>query len=207
MTYFLLSDHDFHSKLVNLQSQLGSSATSFQYQYLNIDDKLISEIEAQRRANNLKTNCFFADSLLKSIEEDIDSLDAKASYKVININQLEDRIFDLLLTDKKGVLINLDSFEKNSYLLTSLEVLDRADIDVFNQLDPNHQEEILKRISELLKIQLNIFAKENNAQDIFYVRNYKNGQAVKFLKYEYETFTTLFIFSNLICFLPSPSTP
>jgi hypothetical protein len=190
MIYLLLSDDDsLHANLSDLQSQLRRDPESFQYQYLNIDINLISAIKELRINDGLKKICFFADSLLA----DNDFLNIQDSYKVININQLDDKTFDLLLTDEKGVLINLDSFEKNSYLLTSLEVLDRADIDGFNRLDPSYREEILKRISELLKIQLNIFAEENNAQDIFYVHNYKNGQAVKFLKYEYRS-----IFDELI---------
>jgi len=190
MIYLLLSDDDsLHANLSDLQSQLSRDPKSFQYQYLNIDNNLISAILELRRNDGLKKICFFADSLIANS----DILNIQDSYKVININQLDDKTFDLLLTDEKGVLINLDSFEKNSYLLTSLEVLDRADIDGFNRLDPSYQEDILKRISELLKIQLNIFAEENNAQDIFYVHNYQNGQAVKFLKYEYRS-----IFDELI---------
>jgi len=188
MIYLLLSDDDsLHANLFNLQSQLRRDPESFQYQYLNIDDNLISEINQLRINDGLKEICFFDDSLLKAIDANSDFLNTQDSYKVININQLDDKTFDLLLTDKKGVLINLDSFEKNSYLLTSLKVLDRADMEKFNSLTRDYQRDILKRISEILKIQLNIFAEEKKAQDIFYVRNYQNGQAVKFLKYEYRS--------------------
>jgi len=191
MNYLLYSEKSLpHSK------SLQKSLTQKNFNLIKIDSQnpdgledLLNEIRIAHQNNTLQVECCFADSIEKQIAnkstENYQTIDTNKLIDFIDIDSLPDKSFDELFTDEKGVLINLDSPDKNSYLLTALEN-SGIEVDFLNYLTQEKKSEILQLINDILKAQLNLIAQENNSLDIFYTREYQTNQVVQFLKYEYR---------------------
>ena len=217
MTRFLLTNVD--TRIVHdVFNRFVGNSIPMQLEYPNIDQNLIADIEQNRDNPGLKVSCDFVDLILETAINHPDLLSAyegkdRITFQVVNLNDLNDYYFDYLFTDEKGVLINLDSPEKNSYLLFSLrnlEILDRAQIDNFNGLSSDYKKEILKQLSKTLKIQLEIYAQEPGNENMFYVRQYSDGRVAKFLKHEYCSFFDKALLKNksyITSAIPRKSTP